>query len=398
MDISDNVTNGQTNINFSLPEFSDSNQTSIVPIFINTTTEFTISTNSTVSTDSGDSLIPSTSFNWAFIPAFAVLIILIIACIRCCKWFRKYTRGDKTDKAFYIVDEIEDDVFVNNEMSPDSAYDSYCSVSRRHNSGGENSLHAVKGIIFREQPVASTSGTTNGSKKSPDIDKRNADTVIPLMEKDNNSTDNDNRKPSSSSSQTTVTTCCEMVHCKLCRKTCKNRACQVQIEIERTDLPGIDTGLTTFTSDRPPKIMTRNSDVKRACADCACRTKRKRNFPSKSIGTQTNKSFTHRLSRKRRVSDNPSTNSENAEGSRSSNQDIQELDSRNENSDVETDKNLNNNSEVQICNGDVVKFCNGDVNAVRGKNVSVINVTRVNTPVNNPQQNGQMQNEIIAES
>ncbi|XP_060564006.1 uncharacterized protein LOC132723334 [Ruditapes philippinarum] len=48
-------------------------------------------------------------FNIALIPAAAVFILVVIICFKCCKWFRKYTKGDDKDVKYYAVILTDDD-------------------------------------------------------------------------------------------------------------------------------------------------------------------------------------------------------------------------------------------------------------------------------------------------
>lgn len=64
------------------------------------------------STDEDDSDADNvhSSFNLALIPAAAVFVLMIFICFKCCKWFRKYTRGGNKDVNYYAVILTDDDI------------------------------------------------------------------------------------------------------------------------------------------------------------------------------------------------------------------------------------------------------------------------------------------------
>lgn len=105
--------------------------------------------NSTDETDNEVDEIHS-SFNLAIIPAVAVFVFIVISCIKCCKWFRQYTRGDNKDENYYAVivtDEDKDygEVDILSESASTAYYDtvsSYTSFLKR--SGNESTLNSIR--------------------------------------------------------------------------------------------------------------------------------------------------------------------------------------------------------------------------------------------------------------
>lgn len=83
---------------------------------------------------------PITSFNIAIIPAAAVIIILVIVCIKGCKWFRHYTKARRhEDESCYaeIVHDSDEDcgpIDITSDTMSNVNYDtvsSYCSMYGR---------------------------------------------------------------------------------------------------------------------------------------------------------------------------------------------------------------------------------------------------------------------------
>lgn len=105
--------------------------------------------NSTDETDNEVDEIHS-SFNLAIIPAVAVFVFIVISCIKCCKWFRQYTRGDNKDENYYaaiVTDEDKDygQIDMLSESASTAYYDtvsSYTSFLKR--SGNESTLNSIR--------------------------------------------------------------------------------------------------------------------------------------------------------------------------------------------------------------------------------------------------------------
>lgn len=97
----------------------------------------------TNSTSSGDKREHS-GFNLALIPVAAAVIFTIAGCLKCCQWFRRYTRGGSKDESYYaVIVEDGDDGHV------DMAFDtvsSYSSFLRRSENANVNSVTPIKSL------------------------------------------------------------------------------------------------------------------------------------------------------------------------------------------------------------------------------------------------------------
>lgn len=93
-----------------------------------------------------------TGFNLAIIPAVAVLVFVIILCLKCCTWFQRYTRGSNKEDTGYAVivkdgDDEYDPIDILSESASTACYDtvsSYCSFLKR--SGNESTLNSIRAL------------------------------------------------------------------------------------------------------------------------------------------------------------------------------------------------------------------------------------------------------------
>lgn len=88
------------------------------------------------------------SFNLAVIPAVAVLVFIVITCIKCCEWFRQYSRGGSNDENYYAVTIQDDEDDPMDVISDSTAYydtvSSYCSFLKR--SGNDSTLNSIRAL------------------------------------------------------------------------------------------------------------------------------------------------------------------------------------------------------------------------------------------------------------
>lgn len=388
MDETENVTDIQPNYSTYVPEFVNSSTGSgtVSPLLNTSTTPLLNSTFRNVTHGHGSST--PTSVSLALIPLFVVSIILVVLCIQCCKWFRRYSRGDKSDKAFYEIVDPDDDPLSGVEMSPDSAYASYCSASRRHHSDEDDYLQVDTINIQTPGTTDSVINREISHRKGEPIDE----TITPLTK--TNAKENNNRKSSSSSSsQTTMTTCSESEpgnSSENSRKLNKFKVSFVKGHVHESEAHFLklnknrtDSGQTNSNHSS----RNRSSDVQRTCVECVFCAERQTSILLKDVATQTNKSFIYSLkfpkhcrsADKHRVDSNSIDNSRIHKGKRSM--------SKNGLSNRDTQTNLNNNNKE-------VKICNGDICDVIDKDLTVIHVTCSKSPTETEKQTEQINNEL----
>lgn len=91
-------------------------------------------------------------FNLAIIPVLAVFFFLIIFCLKCCSWFRSYTRGnDKNDTTYAVIvengDEEYDPIDIMSESASTAFYDTISSFSSfLKRSGNDNTISSIRSL------------------------------------------------------------------------------------------------------------------------------------------------------------------------------------------------------------------------------------------------------------
>lgn len=94
------------------------------------------------STNLGGDAVQS-SFNFALIPLVAAVVFIIAGCLKCCQWFRRYTRGGSKDENYY-AEIVEDGDEGHVDMSYNDTVSSYSSFLRRTNDFTNSSLKSFR--------------------------------------------------------------------------------------------------------------------------------------------------------------------------------------------------------------------------------------------------------------
>lgn len=135
-----------------------------------------------------------THLNLAIIPALGVLFLLIVGCLKCCKCFRRYTRGgDKdenmigTDYAVIVQDGEEefDYVDIKSDTASNACYDtvsSYCSFLKRSNNS--NSMTPVRQFNLDNTRINSPRKevmhrSTSSKEGTPILSRQTSETEVP---------------------------------------------------------------------------------------------------------------------------------------------------------------------------------------------------------------------------
>lgn len=259
------------------------------------------------------------SFNLAIIPAVAVFVFIVIICIRCCKWFRHYTKGVNKDENYYAVivtDENKDygQIDILSESASTACYDtvsSYTSFLKR--SGNDSTLNSIRALrqegSRNDQSMTSNSGkdfmnrlTRTDGKKNMDVKSLNSSTV----EKKDEAIGSFDFRTSSTSSADTVSE--QLTDSPALRR---NNRFRVSFVTEKPSAKALAYESRISNSyGRNDRVM-RSSLKKPSVRDVKyqdlspssiCNTGEK--VTMVDVGTQTNKSFRYSLRKsKRHVSD-----------------------------------------------------------------------------------------------
>ena len=276
--------------------------------------EFTLTDNISFTTDvsinttSGSGADFHSSFNLAIIPVVAATVFIVAVCLKCCQWFRRYTRGGyglkESSTYATIVQEGEED-YGHVDMLSESAstnYDtvsSFCSFMRRGtNDGTVTSFRSLRdGEKFTDSPRRWVLSRMNQGKvpvvKSEII---TSDSVTSLSSNLRSALKNNSARPCSTSSEDTEMDPLSSSDASNLRR---NRF-RVSFVTDYTqtntpsDSPNSNRWFEMNNIKRPPSNLKQEPDF--SVVKTSVPAKPSANHPEMaSVGTQTNKSFRYSL-------------------------------------------------------------------------------------------------------
>ncbi|XP_052801942.1 uncharacterized protein LOC128232438 [Mya arenaria] len=269
----------------------------------------TISTNSTTSNDRTDF---HSSFNLAIIPAMAAVVFSVAVCLKCCQWFRRYTRGGDGSKeatTYAVIVEDGDQDYGHIDMLSETTSTHYDTVSsfasflkRGTNDATISSFRSLKSDSDKRSPRKWLLSKLNHSTHtSNQCDLEMSDSSLSVPSNRRSLLKQNVHRPCSTSSDDTETDPLNSSDASILRKNNRFRVSFV------TDYTQTSTNSPTGSPryirspglNGPAKrpLSTIKSDSGGAIED----NKRTLDFPQMvSVGTQTNKSFRYSLKRAQR--------------------------------------------------------------------------------------------------
>lgn len=117
-------------------------ETGTVGELLNDTAKLVNDTNTSPPDDQNTTKSKESKLNLAIIPVVAILIFMTVLCLKCCNWFRRYTRGEKdiSGGGYDIVEQGDidfDQIDIRSDSASTVYYDtvsSFCSFLRRNES------------------------------------------------------------------------------------------------------------------------------------------------------------------------------------------------------------------------------------------------------------------------
>ena len=128
-----------------------SHSSEVVQTMDNTTSHIDITTTTEGNVTRPGSAVGQTSLNLALIPLIAVVVLTVVGCLKCCQWFRRYTRGGRKDESYYAVI-VEDGDEDHVDMPYNDTVSSYSSFIRRSNTEGLNTDVKSQRAEFSDSP------------------------------------------------------------------------------------------------------------------------------------------------------------------------------------------------------------------------------------------------------